>query len=141
MKIGMKKTAFSTALWATLLLTMGVSISACSNDKEAAGAESGEVLAKDKVDEATELARKNAPEAEKLDFPEAAPMPAAETDATTDTEAGTEIATATAQDGTVATDASAASEAPANASADTEVASTDTETAGTDATANAPASN
>lgn len=139
MKIGMKKTAVSTALWATLLLTMGVSISACSNDKEAAGAESGEVLAKDKVDEAAELARKNAPEAEKLDFPEAAPMPAAETDATTDTEAGTE--TATAQDGTVATDASAASEAPATASTDTEVASTDTEMAGTDATANAPASN
>lgn len=139
MKIGMKKTAVSTALWATLLLTMGVSISACSNDKEAAGAESGEVLAKDKVDEAAELARKNAPEAEKLDFPEAAPMPAAETDATADTAAGTE--TATAQDGTVATDASAASEAPATASADTEVASTDTEMAGTDATANAPASN
>ena len=136
MKIGMKKTAVSTALWATLLLTMGVSISACSNDKEAAGAESGEVLAKDKVDEAAELARKNAPEAEKLDFPETAPMPAAETDATADTEAGTE--TATAQDGTVATDASAA---PATASADTEVASTDTEMAGTDATANAPASN
>ena len=134
MKIGMKKTAVSTALWATLLLTMGVSISACSNDKEAAGAESGEVLAKDKVDEAAELARKNAPEAEKLDFPEAAPMPAAETDATTDIEAGTE--TATAQDGTVATDTS---EAPATASADTEVASTDTEMAGTDA--NAPASN
>lgn len=136
MKIGMKKTAVSTALWATLLLTMGVSISACSNDKEAAGAESGEVLAKDKVDEAAELARKNAPEAEKLDFPEAAPMPAAETDATADTAAGTE--TATAQDGTVATDAS---EAPATASADTEVASTGTEMAGTDATANAPASN
>ncbi len=139
MKIGMKKTAVSTALWATLLLTMGVSISACSNDKEAAGAESGEVLAKDKVDEAAELARKNAPEAEKLDFPEAAPMPAAETDATTDTEAGTEIATA--QDGTAATDASATSEAPATASADTEVASTGTEMAGTDATVNAPASN
>ncbi len=136
MKIGMKKTAVSTALWATLLLTMGVSISACSNDKEAAGAESGEVLAKDKVDEAAELARKNAPEAEKLDFPETAPMPVAETDATADTAAGTE--TATAQDGTVATDAS---EAPATASADTEVASTGTEMAGTDATANAPASN
>ena len=133
MKIGMTKTAVSTALWATLLLTMGVSISACSNDKEAAGAESGEVLAKDKVDEAAELARKNAPEAEKLDFPETAPMPAAETDATADTAAGTE--TATAQDGTVATDASAASEAPATASADTEVANTDTEMA------NAPASN
>lgn len=139
MKIGMKKTAVSTALWATLLLTMGVSISACSNDKEAAGAESGEVLAKDKVDEAAELARKNAPEAEKLDFPETAPMPAAETDATADTEAGTE--TANAQDGTVATDASATSEAPAMASADTEVTSTDTEMAGTDATANAPAGN
>lgn len=136
MKIGIKKTAVSTALWATLLLTMGVSISACSNDKEAAGAESGEVLAKDKVDEAAELARKNAPEAEKLDFPETAPMPVAETDATADTAAGTE--TATAQDGTVATDAS---EAPATASADTEVASTGTEMAGTDATANAPASN
>lgn len=132
----MKKSVLNTALSTAFIVALGFGISACSGDKEG---ESHEVLAKDKVDEAAELARKNAPEAEKLDFPETAPMPAAETDATADTEAGTE--TATAQDGTVATDASAASVAPATASADTEVASTVTEMAGTDATANAPASN
>ena len=75
MKNGMKKTTIGTALWATLFLTMGVSLSACSSDKEEAGTESGEVLAKDKVDEASELARANAPEAEELNFPETAPMP------------------------------------------------------------------
>lgn len=77
----MKKTvirnSLSTALWTALIVTLGVGVSACSSDKE-----SGEVLAVDRVDEAAALARKNAPEAEDMDFAEtatvAAEMPAAE---------------------------------------------------------------
>ncbi|MGP5312791.1 hypothetical protein [Psychrobacter faecalis] len=131
MKNGMKKTTIGTALWATLFLTMGVSLSACSTDKEEAGAESGEVLAKDKVDEASELARANAPEAEDMDFPETAPMPAADTaEGTEEGAAGTEAATA--EDG-AATDTSGDT---ATASANTEAASTaNTETTDTDAAA------
>lgn len=120
MKNGMKKTTIGTALWATLFLTMGVSLSACSSDKEEAGTESGEVLAKDKVDEASELARANAPEAEDMDFPETAPMPAA------DTAEGTEEGeAATAEDG-AATDAAGDT---ATTSTDTEAATTDSATA------------
>lgn len=119
MRNGMKKTAIGTALWATLFLTMGVSLSACSSDKEEAGAESGEVLAKDKVDEASELARANAPEAEDMDFPETAPMPAADTaEGLEDGATGTD--TAVAEDGTAA---------------DTAVASADTDAATTDSAA------
>ena len=128
MKNGMKKTTIGTALWATLFLTMGVSLSACSTDKEEAGAESGEVLAKDKVDEASELARANAPEAEDMDFPETAPMPAADTaEGTEEGATGTEAATA--EDGAAAGDT-------ATTSTDTEAASTaNTETMDTDAAA------
>lgn len=131
MKNGMKKTTIGTALWATLFLTMGVSLSACSTDKEEASTESGEVLAKDKVDEASELARANAPEAEDMDFPETAPMPAADTaEGTEEGAAGTEAATA--EDG-AATDTAGNT---ATASADTEAASTaNTETTDTDAAA------
>lgn len=118
MKSGMKKTAINTALWTTLVLTMGVSLSACSSEKEEAGAESGEVLAIDRVDDAAALARTNAPKAEDMDFPETAPMPTADvaadaaatanaegdaavadTSATTATDsAGTEIAVADSAD-------------------------------------------
>lgn len=131
MKSGIKKTAVSTVLWATLLVTMGVSLSACSSEKEEAGAESGEVLATDRVDEASELARQNAPEAEKLDFPETEPMPAADTaEGAEEGAAGTE--TATAEDG-AATDTAGNT---ATSSADTEAASTaNTETTDTDAAA------
>ena len=130
MKNGMKKTVIGTALWATLFLTMGVSLSACSTDKEEAGAESGEVLAKDKVDEASELARANAPEAEDMDFPETATMPAADTaEGTEEGAAGTEATTA--EDG-AATDTAGNT---ATASANTEAASTNTETTDTDAAA------
>ena len=131
MKSGIKKTAVSTVLWATLLVTMGVSLSACSSEKEEAGAESGEVLATDRVDEASELARQNAPEAEKLDFPETEPMPAADTaEGAEGGAAGTE--TATTEDG-AATDTAGNT---ATASADTEAASTaNTETTDTDAAA------
>ncbi|WP_201615464.1 hypothetical protein [Psychrobacter urativorans] len=93
----MKKTALNTslrtALWAVFAVTLGVSVSACSSDKEAES-ESGEVMAVDRVDAAAELARKNGPEAEDMEFPETAPMAA---DADTET-------TVTAEDDTVATD-------------------------------------
>lgn len=123
MKNGMKKTTIGTALWATLFLTMGVSLSACSSDKEEAGTESGEVLAKDKVDEASELARANAPEAEDMDFPETAPIPAADTAEGTE-EGATGTDTAVAEDG-AATDAAGDM---ATTSTDTEAATTDSAT-------------
>ena len=118
----MKKSVLNTALSTAFIVALGFGISACSGDKEG---ESHEVLAKDRVDEAAELARKNAPEAEELNFPETAPMPAAEADAAASTEATTEAG------------AAATSEATATASADTEVASTETETK----SAEAPATN
>lgn len=122
----MKKSVLNTALSTAFIFALGFGISACSGDKEG---ESHEVLAKDRVDEAAELARKNAPEAEELNFPETAPMPAAEADAA----ASTEATTATTEAGTAAT-----SEDTATAGADTEVASTETESTdapATDATA------
>lgn len=111
----MKKSVLNTALSTAFIVALGFGISACSGDKEG---ESHEVLAKDRVDEAAELARKNAPEAEELNFPETAPMPAAEADAA----ASTEATTTSTEEGAAAT-----SEATATASADTEVASTETE--------------
>lgn len=111
----MKKSVLNTALSTAFIVALGFGISACSGDKEG---ESHEVLAKDRVDEAAELARKNAPEAEELNFPETAPMPAAEADAA----ASTEATTATTEAGAAAT-----SEDTATASVDTEVASTETE--------------
>lgn len=123
MKNGMKKTTIGTALWATLFLTMGVSLSACSTDKEEAGTESGEVLAKDKVDEASELARANAPEAEDMDFPETAPMPVADTAEGTE-EGATGTDTAVAEDG-AATDVAGDM---ATTSTDTEASTTDSAT-------------
>lgn len=111
----MKKSVLNTALSTAFIVALGFGISACSGDKEG---ESHEVLAKDRVDEAAELARKNAPEAEELNFPETAPMPAAEADAA----ASTEATTASTEAGAAAT-----SEDTATASADTEVASTETE--------------
>ena len=118
----MKKSVLNTALSTAFIVALGFGISACSGDKEG---ESHEVLAKDRVDEAAELARKNAPEAEELNFPETAPMPAAEADAA----ASTEATTASTEEGAAAT-----SEATATASADTEVASTETESAEAPAT-------
>lgn len=127
MKNGMKKTTIGTALWATLFLTMGVSLSACSTDKEEAGTESGEVLAKDKVDEASELARANAPEAEDMDFPETAPMPAADTAEGTE-EGATGTDTAVAEDG-AATDAAGDMATTDSATAtNTDAAATTTDT-------------
>ncbi|MDN3454180.1 MULTISPECIES: hypothetical protein [unclassified Psychrobacter] len=75
----MKKTVLNTALSTALIVALGVSVSACG------GGEEHEVLAIDRVDEAAELAIKNAPPAEDMKFPETAPMPAADA-------AGTEAA-------------------------------------------------
>lgn len=142
MKNGMKKTAIGTALWATLFLTMGVSLSACSSDKEEAGAESGEVLAKDKVDEASELARANAPEAEDMDFPETTPMPAADTaEGLEDGATGTD--NAVAEDG-AATDAAgdmATTSTDTDAATTDSAAATDTDAAATTTDTTAPATN
>ncbi|MBB3106696.1 putative membrane protein [Psychrobacter luti] len=116
----MKKSVLNTALSTAFIVALGFGISACSGDKEG---ESHEVLAKDRVDEAAELARKNAPEAEELNFPETAPMPAAEADAA----ASTEATTTTTEEG-------AADTVEATASADAEVADTETESAEAPAT-------
>lgn len=83
----MKKTVLNTALSTAFIVALGFGVSACS-DKEG---ESHEVLAKDRVDAAAELARKNAPAAEDLDFPETA---AVATDIVTDTEAAPDTAVA-----------------------------------------------
>lgn len=68
----MKKTVrhmtVNMALWATLAATAGLGISACSSHEE--GGEHEEVMAVDMVDEAAELARKNAPAAEDMGFEE-----------------------------------------------------------------------
>ena len=117
----MKKTGLNTALSTAFIIAFGFGISACSGEKEG---ESHEVLAKDRVDEAAELARKNAPEAEKMEFPETAPAPVTEADGTVDgaatAEAGT-TATADATDSDVAVADSA--DMPAN-SADVPAADT-----------------
>ena len=117
----MKKTGLNTALSTAFIIALGFGISACSGEKEG---ESHEVLAKDRVDEAAELARKNAPEAEKMEFPETAPAPVTEAHGTVDgaatAEAGT-TATADATDSDVAVADSA--DMPAN-SADVPAADT-----------------
>lgn len=110
----MKKTGLNTALSTAFIIALGFGISACSGEKEG---ESHEVLAKDRVDEAAELARKNAPEAEKMEFPETAPAPVTEADGTVDgaatAEAGT-TATADATDSDVAVAVADSAVMPAN---------------------------
>lgn len=119
----MKKTGLNTALSTAFIIALGFGISACSGEKEG---ESHEVLAKDRVDEAAELARKNAPEAEKMEFPETAPAPVTEADGTVDGAATAEAGT-TATDMTDATDSDVAvadsADMPAN-SADVPAADT-----------------
>ena len=75
----MKKTVLNTALSTAFIVALGFSVSACSGDKEG---ESHEILAKDRVDAAAELARENAPEAVDMEFPETAPMPVTGADGT-----------------------------------------------------------
>ncbi|WP_372844745.1 hypothetical protein [Psychrobacter sp.] len=133
----MKKSVLNTALSSAFIVALGFAVSACSGEKE--GEESGHILAVDRVDEAAEIARANAPAAEKMDFPAAAPTPAADaaTDATTSTEEGAATAEGAATDVTASTD-----------TADTSVATTDTADTGngtdmpaTDAVATEPATN
>jgi hypothetical protein len=88
----MRKTVLNTALSTAFIVALGVSVSACGGENEH---DSHEVLAKDRVDEAAALAIKNAPPAEDIDFPETAPMPAAETDAAATAETATTDATTT----------------------------------------------
>ena len=67
----MKKTALNMALSTALMVSLGMGLTACSGDKE-------KVYAPDRVDEAAELARSNAPEAEVMEFPETAAAPEAD---------------------------------------------------------------
>ena len=127
----MKKTGLNTALSTAFIIALGFGISACSGEKEG---ESHEVLAKDRVDEAAELARKNAPEAEKMEFPETAPAPVTETDGTVD-------GAATAEAGTTATDMTDATDSDVAVadSADMPASSADVPAADTAATPTADA--
>ena len=61
----MKKTVLNTVLSTAFIVALGAGMSACSG-----GEEHEEVLAIDMVDEAAELARENAPEAQDMEFPE-----------------------------------------------------------------------
>ena len=63
----MRKTGLNTALWAALVVSLGVSVSACSGNSE-------KVLAVDRVDAAEAAARQKAPEAEDFGFAQTAPM-------------------------------------------------------------------
>lgn len=114
----MKKTVLNTALSTAFIVTLGFGITACSSDKEG---ESHKVMAVDRVDEAAELARKNAPEAEDMEFPETAPMPVTEADGTVVDGAETEGA-ATAESATTDT---AMAETTATDSANTDAAVAD----------------
>jgi len=69
----MRKTALNTALWTTLVVSLGVSLGACSGGHE-------EVKAPERVEEAAEIARANAPEAEDMEFAETEPMVVAAAD-------------------------------------------------------------
>lgn len=120
--VGMKKTVLNTALSTALLVALGFSVSACSSDKEGG---SHEVKAVDRVDEAAKLALANGPEAEEMDFPETAPMPA--TDMAAD---------GTAVDGATTTEAGADTDMAD--SADATSTSTSTDTAATDTNAATP---
>ncbi len=97
------KKSLNKALLTTLVIALGVSVSACSGGSD-------EVLAIDRVEQAADIARQNAPEAEDMKFPETAPVvmaaatPAADMPATdmpaTDMAATAEVAPAEAASGT-----------------------------------------
>lgn len=65
--IWMTKTVLNTALWTALVVSLGVSVSACSGDAD-------QVMAVDRVDAAADTARQKAPEAEDFGFAETAPL-------------------------------------------------------------------
>ena len=125
----MRKTVLNTALWTALVMTIGVSVSACSSDKEA----EGEVMAVDRVDEAAELAIKNGPKAEDMAFPETPPMAPATPTGEVDPAAPAEAATTTAE-------MPAATDAPTAPATATEMPAADTaEMPAADTTEAAPA--
>lgn len=130
----MRKSVLNTALSTAFIVALGFGISACSGDKEGEHG-SHEVMAIDRVDEASELARANAPEAEKMDFPETAPMPVAEGEAAVDgaaTTDGTAADASATEAGTTGTDTA---ETAATDSTDAGVTGTDsTDTAVADET-------
>lgn len=119
----MRKTVLNTALSTAFIVALGVSVSACGGENEH---DSHEVLAKDRVDEAAALAIKNAPPAEDIDFPETAPMPAAEADAAATAETATTEAETTGADmtETAATDNAGAAGAAGAGSDSAETAAT-----------------
>ena len=127
----MKKSVLNTALSTAFIVALGFGVSACSSEKESE--ESEHILAVDRVDEAAAIARANAPEAEKMDFPATAPMPTADaaTDATMSTEEGAVAVEGTAVDATASTATAVATTDSAN-SADqpaTDAAATEAEPA------------
>lgn len=128
--VGMRQSVLNTALSTALIVALGFGVSACSSDKEGEHG-SHEVLAIDRVDEAAEMARAKAPEAEKMDFPEAAaPMPAAEGEAAVEGAATTdatmtEAATADTATATDSTDAAPAADATTENTATTDTVTTD----------------
>jgi cytochrome c5 len=91
------KNSLNSALCATLVLALGISISACSSEHEE------EILAIDRVEQAADIARQNGPKAEDMEFPEVAPMVVAAADPAADMAApmdGSEVATVDAAAGT-----------------------------------------
>ena len=77
MRKSVLSTSLRTVLGTMLAVTLGISVSACSDDKETST--NGEVLAVDRVDAAADLARKNAPKAEEMVFEESATAAADDT--------------------------------------------------------------
>ncbi len=124
----MRQSVLNTALSTALIVALGFGVSACSSDKEGEHG-SHEVLAIDRVDEAAEMARAKAPEAEKMDFPEAAaPMPAAEGEAAVEGAATTDATMAeagAADTATASTDAVPAADAATENTATADTATTD----------------
>lgn len=124
----MKKSVLNTALSTAFVVALGFGISACSGEKEGEH-DSHEVMAVDRVDEAAELARANAPEAEDMDFPETSATAVAD-NATAADEAGATESDAMSVEQEMTGDTE---EAVATDSAATDMAGTDsTSTAATD---------
>ena len=91
-KLGSKK-----SVSIALLTTLVIALSGCSSEHEE------EILAVDRVDQAADIARQLAPEAEDMEFPETAPMVVAAADPAADMAApldGPEVATVDTAAGT-----------------------------------------
>lgn len=102
----------------TALLVASLGLSACNQQKDAAEAESGEVKAVDRVNEAEEIAHANAPAAEDMGFEQSAPA------AATDTAEASGDAAATGDSAETSEVVSADGKAKANGEADSADAST-----------------